>query len=310
VVGTGVGEEVAATLADSLPDAPRFTVSGGSMRSARDLVEQFRGSFFDAVVGIGGGGTLDVAKYAASMIGVPFVSVATSLAHDGLASPVAVLEGNGAKGSFGVHLPIAVIVDLDYVARSPAALTRSGLGDAVSNLSALADWELASRERGEVVDGLAAAMARTASEAMLYRTDAIESATFLRALAEALVFGGMAMVVAGSSRPCSGACHEISHAIDALYPGTANHGEQAALGALFASWLRGDAQLGALDACLTRYGLPRIPGDLGLSAEQFTSAVMKAPETRPDRYTILEHLSMDDAQARRRVDEFIEAFDR
>ncbi len=310
VVGVGLGEEIAARLKTSLPGAPSFTVSGGSMDSARELVESLRGSFYDAVVGIGGGGTLDVAKYAASMIGIPFVSVATSLAHDGLASPVAVLESAGAKGSFGVHLPIAVVVDLDYVARSPAALTRSGLGDALSNLSAIADWELASRERGEVVDGLAAAMARTASEAMLYRSDPIESATFLRALAEALVFGGMAMVAAGSSRPCSGACHEISHAIDSLYPGTANHGEQAALGALFATWLREDPSLAPLDACLRRYGLPRVPGDLGLSAAQFTAAVVKAPETRPDRYTILEHLAMDDGQARERVDAFIEAFGR
>ena len=48
------------------------------------------------------------------------------------------------------------------------------------------------------------------------------------------------MAAAGSSRPCSGACHEISHAIDALYPGKAAHGEQVAVGALFASFLRED----------------------------------------------------------------------
>jgi glycerol-1-phosphate dehydrogenase [NAD(P)+] len=40
----------------------------------------------------------------------------------------------------------------------------------------------------------------------------------------------MAMAVAGTSRPCSGACHEISHAIDELHPGRATHGQQVGVG--------------------------------------------------------------------------------
>ena len=83
--------------------------------------------FYDAVVGIGGGRTLDVAKYAASLSGLPMVAVATSLAHDGIASPVASLEDEaGRKGSYGVQMPIAVVVDLDYVRRSEPAMRRSG----------------------------------------------------------------------------------------------------------------------------------------------------------------------------------------
>ena len=84
------------------------------------------------------------------------VSVATNLAHDGIGSPVASLEDEGRKGSYGVHIPIAVVVDLDYVRRSPEEQVRSGIGDALGNLSALADWELAAEDRGEVIDGLAA----------------------------------------------------------------------------------------------------------------------------------------------------------
>jgi glycerol-1-phosphate dehydrogenase [NAD(P)+] len=309
-VGGGIGEEIAERLKSSLSSAPVFTVTGGSIESARELTESLRGNFYDAVVGIGGGGTLDVAKYAAASLGLPFVSVATTLTHDGLASPVAVLEGGGRKGSYGVHLPIAVIVDLDFVARSPVRHTRSGIGDAVSNLSALADWELAGRERNEPVDGLAVTLARTAAEALVRRDDPIDSQGFLTALAEGLLLSGLAMSVAGSSRPCSGACHEISHAIDSLFPGTGYHGEQVAVGALFAGFLRDDASLGDVDACFRRYELPRVPKDLGLTADQFAEAVVKAPTTRPDRYTILEHLDMDAAGARARVDEFIEAFDR
>ncbi len=125
------------------------------------------------------------------------------------------------------------------------------------------------------------------------------------------MLSGLAMATAGSSRPCSGGDHEILHAIDVLYPGTANHGELAGAASLFTSFLRGDEGLArGIDACLRHHGLPRTPADLGLTEEQFAEAVARAPETRPDRFTILEHLGMDDAGARGAVAEFLDAYGR
>jgi glycerol-1-phosphate dehydrogenase [NAD(P)+] len=192
----------------------------------------------------------------------------------------------------------------------PPEQLRSGIGDALSNLSALADWELAGRERGEPVDGLAAALARAGAESLLHRMDELGSESFLTTLAEALVLSGLAMAVAGSSRPCSGACHEISHAIDALYPGKATHGEQVAVGALFASFLRRDKLAEDLDAAFARHGVPRLPSDIGLSDDQFAAAVAEAPSTRPERYTILEHLALNENEIRQWVEEFVGTFDR
>jgi glycerol-1-phosphate dehydrogenase [NAD(P)+] len=310
VVGPGQGERVAGVVRPALENAHIYPVEGGTLQAALDLADSLRTSSFDAVVGIGGGRTLDVAKYAASLTGLPMVAVATNLAHDGIASPVASLEYDGRKASHGVHIPIAVVVDLDYVRECPPEQLRSGVGDALSNLSALADWELASRERGEPVDGLAAALARSGAESLVHRTDELGSDPFLTTLAEALVLSGLAMAVAGSSRPCSGACHEISHAIDALYPDKATHGEQVAVGALFASFLRRDGLVEVLDAAFVRHGVPRLPSDLGLSEDQFAAAVAEAPSTRPDRYTILEHLDLDENETRQRVEEFVGTFDR
>src|SRR5215207_5634485 len=183
------------------------------------------------------------------------VAVATSLAHDGIASPVSSLEEHGRKASFGVQMPIAVVVDLDYVRASDPRMRRSGIGDVISNLSAIADWWLASEERGEPVDGLAVPFARTAATALLHREDGIDDDDFLIALAEALVLSGLAMATAGSSRPCSGGDHEILHAIDHLFPGTAHHGELAGAATLFTSFLRGDDRMAAaVDACLLQHG--------------------------------------------------------
>jgi glycerol-1-phosphate dehydrogenase [NAD(P)+] len=310
VVGPEQGERVVAGIRPELGNADLYPVDGGSVAAALQLTEGLRQGSYDAVVGIGGGRTLDVAKYAASLTGLPMVSVPTNLAHDGVASPVASLDHDGTKGSYGVQIPIAVVIDLDYVRTCPPEQLRGGIGDALSNLSALADWELAARERGEPFDGLAAALARAGSESLLHRDDGLESDAFLAALAEALVLSGIAMAAAGSSRPCSGACHEISHAIDALYPGRATHGAQVAVSALFASFLRGDGLAEPLGAALARHGVARLPRDLGLTNEEFAVAIAHAPTTRPDRYTILEHLAMEDDEISERVAAFTDAFDR
>ena len=190
--------------------------------------------------GIGGGRTIDATKYAATLAGIPMVAVATNLSHDGICSPVASLEHEGGKGSFGVVMPLAMLVDLDFVHSGAAALVRAGVGDVMSNLSAIEDWQLGNAERGEPIDGLAVSMARTAAEAVLHRPDSVESDAFLTVLAESLILSGMAMVVAGSSRPSSGGDHEILHAIDQLFPGTSNHGELAGIGTAFCFFLRED----------------------------------------------------------------------
>ncbi|MFC7327490.1 iron-containing alcohol dehydrogenase family protein [Marinactinospora rubrisoli] len=313
-VGPGQGSQIAADL--DLPHCEVFQVDGGSVDVATELGKRLRAGAYEAVAGIGGGKTIDVTKYAATMAGIPMVAVATNLSHDGIASPVSSLEHESGKASIGVTMPIAVVVDVDYVRAAPERLVRSGIGDVVSNLSAIDDWELAGREQGEPVDGMAVTFARVAAEAVLHRPDSIESQEFLTALAEALVLSGMAMSVAGSSRPASGACHEVLHAIDQLFPGTSNHGELAGIGALYAYFLRhryldhGESRMAAIRECLLRHDLPIVPGDVGLDEDRFARAVAFAPSTRPGRYTVLEHLNLSDDDIRRSVGEYVKTVGR
>jgi glycerol-1-phosphate dehydrogenase [NAD(P)+] len=305
-VGPGQGDAVAAALPPGIAEVIR--IGDGGYDSAVALGRDLRSGRYEAVAGIGGGRTIDVTKLAAHVAGIPMVAVATSLAHDGIASPVSTLHHESGSGSYGVVPPVAVVVDLDRVRQAPGALSTAGIGDAVSNLSAVADWELSAADTGEAVDGLAVAMARSAAHAVLHQPGPSRSDEFLTVLAEALILSGMAMAVAGSSRPASGGDHEIMHAINQLYPGTASHGELAGLGALFCAHLRGDAdQFGAISSCLRRHGLPRLPAEVGLSAEQFVAAVGHAPSTRPDRYTILERLDLSPAEAAKRVEEYVRA---
>jgi glycerol-1-phosphate dehydrogenase [NAD(P)+] len=305
VVGPGQGERIAELIQPSLKSADVYTAVGGTLDAALELGAKLRARHYDAVVGIGGGTTVDTAKYAATRWALPMVSVATSLANDGIASPVASLINDGIKGSYGVHIPIAVIIDLDFVENGPEAVNRGGIGDVISNISALADWELGREARGEPVDGLAASLARMGAEAVLSHPGDMTDDGFVTVLADALIASGLAMAVCGSSRPTSGGCHEIMHAVDALFPGTASHGELAGLGALFCTFVRGDLRRFAqMSDCLARHRLPRTPADVDLTADQFVEAVDFAPRTRPDRYTILEHLAMTPNEISRKLAEY------
>jgi glycerol-1-phosphate dehydrogenase [NAD(P)+] len=307
VVGPGQGESVCADLA--IEAAQIFRAEEGSYEAAVSLGQQLRAGAFEAVAGIGGGRTIDVTKFAAHMAGIPMVAVATSLAHDGICSPMSTLQHESGPGSYGVVMPVGVLVDLDRVRKAPAALSTAGIGDVISNISAVADWELAVADVGEQMDGLAAAMSRSAAEAVLHHPGAARSDEFLTVLAESLILSGIAMAVAGSSRPASGGDHEIFHAINKLYPGTSSHGELAGVGALFCTFLRGDlGQAALISDCLARHGLPRIPADVGLSDAEFAKAVEFAPETRPGRYTVLERLALSEDEIADRVNEYVATY--
>ena len=91
------------------------------------------------------------------------------------------------------------------------------------------------------------------------------------------------------------------------------HGEQCGVGALFCTYLRAsldkvhEARFAQISACLKRHGLPRTPADLGISDDDFVAAVEFAPRTRPDRYTILEHLDLGRDELIKRVADYADA---
>ncbi|MFJ4517677.1 iron-containing alcohol dehydrogenase family protein [Streptomyces sp. NPDC088816] len=308
-VSNGSGARLRERIAPSLPGATWYEVGGGTLDDAIRLAGEMKAGRYDAVVGLGGGKIIDCAKFAAARIGLPLVAVPTNLSHDGLCSPVATLDNDAGRGSYGVPNPIAVLIDLDVIREAPPRFVRSGIGDAVSNISAVADWELSHRVTGEKIDGLAAAMARQAGEAVLRHPGGIGDNGFLQVLAEALVLTGIAMSISGDSRPASGACHEINHGFDLLFPKrAASHGEQCGLGAAFAMYLRGaHAESAGMAEVLRRHELPALPKDIGFTVDEFVQVVEFAPETRPGRYTILEHLDLKTDQIKDVYADYVKA---
>jgi glycerol-1-phosphate dehydrogenase [NAD(P)+] len=227
------------------------------------------------------------------------VVVPTQLTADGIASPVSVIRAHsGAVESRSARLPSAVAVDLEVLARSPVESTRAGLGDLLANACAVRDWRLAAAAGGESVDDFAALLSEAASDLAVagdlssLATGPADERLLLRLL-HGLVLSGLAMEIAGSSRPCSGSEHLVSHAIDRLYPGTAAHGEQVAFGALLCTHLHGE-DWRRLREVLRTAGMERSASGLGLTKQQIVAAVEAAPETRPGRYTVLDRVDRED----------------
>jgi glycerol-1-phosphate dehydrogenase [NAD(P)+] len=303
VHGKALAQEVAAGPDEAVVPEPGADQSWAVATGAR---AQRQGA--DAIVAIGGGRCLDVAKLAAGRAGLTVVTVPTQLSHDGICSPVAVVPNDaGRPESVGAVAPRAVFVSLPTLAGAPPASSAAGVGDLLANPLALRDWGLAIERGIDDPDESAWDMSAESFgliEPFLDRDAAANAAdpAFLRTLGDALVLSGMAMIQAGSSRPASGGEHEISHAIDELFGGRALHGAQVAFGCVFSVHLYGEDH-GRFRERLRRLGLPQHPRELGLSRDDTVRVLLHAPETRPGRYTILEAAGLDDAGVRRVIGE-------
>jgi glycerol-1-phosphate dehydrogenase [NAD(P)+] len=291
---TGYGSALAGRLAVAGVTVREVVVTTNDEPSVEAVREAVLRDRAELVVGVGGGRLVDVAKLAAARSGVDFVSAPTQAASDGICSPVAViLDGAGVPRSVGAGIPIGIVVDMDVLRSAPVATWLSGLGDLVSNLSAVRDWRLAHSVVGEPIDDFACLTAEAAAGSVVDDDATLDDADYRATLVRGLILSGIAMEMSGSSRPASGSEHLISHALDALLPVRRAHGLQVALGTIAAYVLR-DEPCERLVAFYRRVGLPVVPGDLGIDVETFMEAVTHGRATRPGRWTALDRLTPAD----------------
>lgn len=302
VVSSPRSEEIAGRRVAQVLGRQSCLVVRESSRAAVDIVRHaVREGKADLLVGVGGGTALDVAKYAAAGERVNFLSVPTAPSNDGIASPIAVIRTNQIPESLPARMPIGVVADIDVLRQASPDCVRAGVGDLLSNLSAVADWELACRRGQDHMDDFARLLSLTGAQAMLHFADGEgqvdpSSPELLETLINGLVLSGIAMEIAGSSRPCSGAEHLFSHALDRIAAHPAMHGTQASLGTLLMSVLRGD-DWQALRASLSRFGLALCASEAGLLEEEVIAGLLEARATRPDRYTLLDEIPLSRERA-------------
>jgi glycerol dehydrogenase len=228
-----------------------------------------RAELVAAVVGVGGGRVIDVAKAAAAAAGLPVVTVPTSASSCAAIRAHAVLyTAEGAES--GVRPlpngPAACVVDLDVVATAPARLLASGVVDAYAkwhefNLFARrvgvhgarprAAWAMARAMAAEIRADAGAAMAEA-------RQGIVGDAR--RSLSEvAMLLPGLVSGLAGRSNSMAVA-HGVHDALTHL-PGAraALHGERVGFGLVVQSLLAGDpgSEIDALVDLLRTLDQPR-----------------------------------------------------
>ncbi len=285
--GDIAGKAVEESLSRVYP-VEHIVVRGARMAEVERCMERVEKEEVRWMVAVGGGSIIDVAKLASFRLGIPFISFPTTASHDGIASANASIKGLGAKTSVKAVPPLAVIADVKVIMTAPYRFLAAGVGDVISNFTAVKDWQLAHRIRGEYYSEYAASLSMMSAKMVMKNADIIRigNEDSVRKVVKALISSGVAMSIAGSSRPASGAEHLFSHALDMLANKPALHGEQAGVGTIIVAYLHG-LRWERIRETLKRVNAPTNAYELGIEPETIVKALTIAHKIRPERYTIL-----------------------
>lgn len=316
VIGHGVIEETATALSDlplsgkslivSSPtpkaiaadriaagldhDPPVVVIEDSQFSSVERVIERAQAAEIDFLLGLGGGTVIDVAKMAAHELGVAFVSVPTTASHDGIVSGRGSIPDGETRHSVAADPPLCLIADTGIIADAPWQYITAGCADIISNYTAVKDWRLAHRLKNVEYSEYAAALSEMTAEMLVGNAESIkkglEESAWL--VMKALVSSGVAMSIADSSRPASGAEHLISHQLDRIAGGTALHGHQVGVASITTEYLHSgpDGHWRNVRDALASIGAPTTSAELGHTTADFIEAMTTAHEIR-DRYTIL-----------------------
>jgi len=266
------------------------------IKSIKEIEKKVRKDGSDLIVGVGGGRSVDIAKMIAFNIKKPFVSIPTAASHDGIASPFVSIRSDKPH-SIVATAPLGVFVDIDIIKKAPKRLLASGCGDLVANVIAVKDWELGRDKTGEYYGRYSASLSSMSAKILMENSEKFgKKGLDARVIVEALISAGVASCIAGSSRPCSGAEHLFSHALDKLAPGVGLHGEKCGIGSIIMAKLQ-NQDWKKIASTLKNVGAPTMAKQIGLKPKILAKALMIAQSLRPERYTILKEVKMTEKKA-------------
>jgi glycerol-1-phosphate dehydrogenase [NAD(P)+] len=255
-----------------------------------DVVDQVQESSKNSgvIMGVGGGKVIDVAKLAATNNQIPFFSIPTTAAHDGMASPRASIKKSDGSVSLPANAPFAIIADTKIISQAPFRFLASGFSDIISNLTAVEDWKLAYKLLNEPFSDSAAALSLMTANLLIEQADNVRPGHVGSAgiVVKGLISSGIAISIANNSRPASGSEHKFSHALDVIAPKPALHGEQCGVGTIMMMYLQG-GNWKQIRSVLKKVNAPTTAKELGIEDEYIIEALTKAHTIRKGRYTIL-----------------------
>ena len=291
-----IGEKIDDSLKKSKIVSIWHLAVSNHVKALNGIEKKVRKDKSDLIIGLGGGRSVDVAKLCSFNLKIPFVSIPTSASHDGIASPFVSVRGEKPH-SLVATAPLGVFVDVDIIKHAPKKLIASGCGDLMAKLTAVKDWELGRDKTGEYYGRYSADLALMSAKILIESALSFSKKGLdVRVIVEALISAGVASCIAGSSRPCSGAEHLFSHAVDHLESGIGLHGEKCGIGSIMIAKLQGQ-DWKKIVKTLKNVGAPTSAKEIGLKPRILTKALTIAQSLRPERYTILKEINMTESKA-------------
>lgn len=284
--------------------------SKASMENAHTITQAL--ADHPCAIAIGSGSVNDLVKYAAHRKAIPYDIIATAPSMNGYNSPTASLIEQGHKHSFPATAAAGVYADIGVLAAAPLRMISAGIGDTLCRSTVEADWRLAHvKGKAEYDDSIMEPVRHAEQELMKHIAQTKErDPGLIYVLWNALIAGGEAMHIHGSSMPASQGEHMIAHAMESQI-GTQGtlHGEEIAVTTLTmarlqetilpllgtdAEWV-GEHMHSAetLEHALREAGCPVTPEALGWEKVAYVMTVNNSWRTR-DRYGFLAFAAQQD----------------
>ena len=290
------GQQIDSSLKESKINSIWHLATSNLVKDTKQIQKKVKNAKTELIIGIGGGRSVDIAKLCSFNLRKPFVSIPTSASHDGIASPFVSVRGEKPH-SLVATAPLGVFVDVNVIKGAPKKLLASGCGDLMAKVTAVKDWQLGRDKKGEYYGRYSADLASMSAKILIESSPSFSKKGIdARIIVEALISAGVASCIAGSSRPCSGAEHLFSHAVDHLEFGVVLHGEKVGIGAIMIAKLQGQ-DWKKIVKTLKNVGAPTTAKEIGLKPKVLAKALTIAQSLRPERYTILSEKKITESSA-------------
>ena len=168
------------------------------------------------LIAVGSGVINDIGKILSATAKVPYVIVATAPSMDGYASATSSVALDGLKTSLPSKCADVIVGDLDILKNAPINMLQAGLGDMLAKYISIAEWKISNVINGEYYCETIAGLIKTALKRCVDNAKGLISRDeeAVKSVFEGLIIGGVAMALAGVSRPASGVEHYFSHVWD------------------------------------------------------------------------------------------------